>query len=132
MQPKLTIVRGLPGSGKSTRAHEIAMKTGAVHFETDMFFMRDNGVYDYQKALINTAHDWCLRAARSQLAQGRDVVVANTFSTNWEMEPYFKLAHAHGAQIEVIECAGNFENTHHVPSQAIERMRARWENVETK
>lgn len=41
----LTLVRGLPGSGKSTLAKTIRDTTGAVHLESDMFFMKDGVSY---------------------------------------------------------------------------------------
>lgn len=46
---KLTIFRGLPGSGKSTAARSLAEKTGAMLIEPDMFLMR-SGNYEYTPA----------------------------------------------------------------------------------
>ena len=37
MKPKLTLICGLPGSGKSTMARKIAVETGVLHVEADMW-----------------------------------------------------------------------------------------------
>lgn len=42
----LTIIRGLPGSGKSTKARELAALTGAIVIEPDML-VTANGKYCY-------------------------------------------------------------------------------------
>lgn len=61
---------------------------------------------------------------------GRPVVVANTFTRRWEMEPYLKAAKKRGIKVRIVEATGNWANVHGVPADAIERMRARWEPIE--
>lgn len=43
---RLIIIRGLPGSGKSTFAHKLADKAGLLLIEPDALVVHD-GVYDY-------------------------------------------------------------------------------------
>lgn len=74
---KLTLIRGLPGSGKSTLAKTLP----AVHFEADMYFIADDGVYRYDKAKISDAHEWCRAEVKRALTNKQDVVVSNTFSS---------------------------------------------------
>lgn len=121
--PKLTPIRGLPGSGKSTMAREIVVATYAKHYEADAFFM-DRGVYRFDPAKLPAAHKWCQSMTLDALKEGHDVVVANTFTRLWEMQPYMEM----GFPIEVIVARGNWPNVHGVPVEAIERMRARWED----
>ena len=124
---ELVLIRGLPGSGKSTMAKSMA---GYDHYEADMFFVRD-GEYRYDAVRIKDAHEWCQRKAREALADGKRVVVSNTFTRRFEMEPYFVMARAFGAGLRIVEATGKWENVHGVPEEVVERMRKRWEHVTT-
>lgn len=123
---KLTIIRGLPGSGKSTTAKKIAEETGAKHFEADMFFIDEHGEYNFRPHQIRWAHHWCQAKVACWL-DAKNVVVSNTFTMRWEMEPYFEMANIYGADVEVIVANGNWPNIHGVPQDVIDRMRERWE-----
>lgn len=125
--PILTLVRGLPGSGKSTVAKALAAQTSARVIEADMFFETEEG-YLFQPRLIKEAHGWCYRNTRDMLENGHDVIVANTFSQKWEMDYYLELQDAMpNLKIVVVECHGRFQNIHGVPVDTIEKMAQRWE-----
>ncbi len=119
--PKLILIRGLPGSGKSTKAKVFGL-IGYEHYEADMFFIRD-GRYVYDASRIRDAHAWCQRMTREALAQGRRVVVSNTFTRLSELAPYLNMSDG----IRVVEARGNWNNVHDVPPQTISRMAERWE-----
>lgn len=120
----LLIVRGLPGSGKSTLARQERYR---LHYETDQFFHLKDRTYKFNPALLSEAHLWCQREVRDALQMGLKVVVSNTFTQLWEMEPYFAMCKALGKTFEVVEAKGQFSNTHGVPAASIEKMKARWE-----
>lgn len=40
------------------------------------------------------------------------------------------MAKKRGIKVRIVEATGNWPNVHGVPSDAIERMRARWEHIE--
>ncbi len=125
----LTLVRGLPGCGKSTLA-------GPEACEADKFFVAKDGSYEFNPSCLPEAHAWCQKLTQQRLAEGNDTSVANTFSQRWEMEPYLKIAHAMEAELTVIDLFDSGlddatladRNTHEVPAEAIARMRERYEN----
>ena len=123
---ELILIRGLPGSGKSTMAKELAL-AGYKHFEADMFF-EVNGVYRYEASRIRDAHGWCQQMTRQALSNGRNVVVSNTFTQLREMEPY----HLMTGKVRVIEASGTWQNLHGVPVEILKRMAMRWEQLPGK
>lgn len=123
---ELVLIRGLPGSGKSTLARSMHVHS---HVEADMFFVRAHEGYVFDPAQLRAAHGWCQAEARKLLEAGRFVVVSNTFTQKWEMQPYFDMAAILNVPVRVIEAKGEFKNVHGVPDEAIDRMRARWEVI---
>lgn len=124
----LILIRGVPGSGKSTLAAELARDNDDyVHLEADQFFVDSSGEYSFNPALLPRAHAWCQKQAMTHLAHGKTVIVSNTFTRMWEMEPYFQIAKEAGFEAQVIRCVGKFENIHGVPQAAIDKMTNRFE-----
>lgn len=124
---KLIIIRGLPGSGKSTKAKEIVEKTDhSAHCEADMFHMI-GGEYCFNINNIKDAHKWCQASTAYWLNRGYTTVVSNTFTTIAEMEPYFEMAKHYGAYIEVIEMKEDYGNIHSVPEDVLQKMADCWE-----
>ncbi len=134
---RLILARGLPGVGKSTFAEAMV---GFKVTSTDDYFSR-TGTYIFAPQEYKQAHDFCLDETRSHLRRGQNVIVANTFSRRWEMQPYLMLAQElrqAGAKVmlTVIDLydAGLTDeqlaefNTHQVPIHTIQNMRARWEH----
>lgn len=122
---KLILIRGLPGSGKSTLAKSLV---DFHHVEADEYFVGLDG-YKFEASEVKYAHAWCQHHAINALKMGRNVVVSNTFTQRWEMQPYIDAAKALGIVSQVITCHGEWENVHGVPAKKIEQMRARWEEV---
>jgi uridine kinase len=134
---RITLIRGLPGSGKSTMAKKILTKAGQSpdegHFEADMYFIMKDGEYHFNPALIKNAHAWCQAATREYIKtqidyMTDDVVVSNTFVKRWEMQPYLDMANEFNLTSLVLVADGNYQNVHNVPQEVIERMRLNWEN----
>lgn len=135
MKKELKIIRGLPGSGKSTLAEHTARvyrQNGkkVSHYEADQYFMK-NGVYKFDASKLQLAHKNCANNVRIDLADkitqaAKDIViVANTFTTYKEIEPYIELAYIYKISVDIIHCVSNFKSIHDVPEEAMERMRKR-------
>lgn len=122
----LYTVRGLPGSGKSTFAKSL----GGVHFEADMYFVDENGVYNFDPTKIKMAHNWCMIQTQKAMVDGEPkIVVSNTFTQEWEMETYFKLANENGYQVYsiIVENRHGGKNTHGVPDDKLQIMKDRFQ-----
>jgi len=119
MEPEIVLIRGVPGSGKTTMAKKMV---GYMHFEADMY-LEVSGKYVYDAAKVPKAHDWCVASARAALEQGKNVVVSNTFAKVWELKRYIDL----GYPFRIIEATGSWPNVHGVPQDRVELMKARWE-----
>jgi len=126
----LYIVRGVPGSGKSTFAKSI----GGIHIEADQFFMMD-GKYNFDITKIKLAHKYCQNQTEAWMktdgtqVNNDKIVVSNTFTQEWEMEPYFKLAEKYGYRTFslIVENRHGGVNEHGVPEDKLELMKNRFE-----
>ena len=126
----LILLRGLPGSGKSTLAKMLVGDKDYCHKEADMFFVDRDGNYKFRPAEIKDAHRWCQEEVDFIMKyEHSPVVVSNTFTQEWEMEPYFEMAKKHGYKVFsiVVENRHGGTNVHEVPEEKLEQMRNRFE-----
>ncbi|KXJ22434.1 NEDD4-binding protein 2 [Exaiptasia diaphana] len=93
----IVIMRGLPGSGKSSFAR--AIKGNGVIYSTDDYFMR-NGQYQFDIAYLGEAHEWNQIRAREAMKSGiSPVIIDNTNIQAWQMKPYVSMAQRLGYEI---------------------------------
>lgn len=122
----LTIIRGCPGSGKSTYAKSLNI----FHVEADQYFTNHKGEYNWEGSKVKHAHNWCFQTTVNALLSGVDVVVSNTFTRISEMQKYIDFCNAMNISFKVICCKNNFGNVHSVPEETLINMKARWEDFE--
>jgi NEDD4-binding protein 2 len=136
MIPKiLYIVRGVPGAGKSTFAHTIW--THQAICEADKYFInKETGEYKFNPDELKIAHQWCRDEVETRMKDNQnnphhypEIVVSNTFTQEWEMEPYFKLAEKYGYKVFtlIVENRHGGVNQHGVPDDKIQIMKNRFE-----
>jgi predicted kinase len=124
---KVTILSGIPGSGKSTFASGTG--AGAIVCSADDWFCR-SGEYRFNVCELGDAHGECLKKFVEAIQQGRDTVVDNTNTTSEEIVPYYAVAAAYGAQIELITVLCDHKkaaarNVHGVSAKGVEAMARR-------
>lgn len=124
----LIIIRGLPGSGKTTKAK--SLPPDIVHLETDQFWTDAEGNYNFDVNRLAEAHSWCLRETRKWLKEHRTVAVSNTFTTLGEMEQYIRLAIDSQCGLVVHNCENQFGTIHPVPDEVLMRMKVRWDPLD--
>jgi tRNA uridine 5-carbamoylmethylation protein Kti12 len=126
---KLYIIRGLPGSGKSTFAEKILDKGLAdSHYEADMYFLDKDGNYRYDPSKISSAHSWCRANVLKDLKKGLRVIVSNTFTRRNEMLPYIQYCIDNDISFEVIRMKTQFQNIHDVPEEVLKKMKNRFQD----
>ena len=134
MNKKLYIVRGLPGSGKSTFA-EALVGADFLVCEADKYFMVD-GEYRFDGSKLKEAHESCRNLVETYMKDSlvndqwyREIAVSNTFTQEWEMQAYLDLAKKYGYMVftVIVENRHGGVNQHGVPDEVLTKMKDRFE-----
>ena len=141
---KVYIIRGAPGTGKTTEASKIMDEDeNVVHCSADNYFYEVaalNGtsyLEEFKPWLVGKAHQFCWGAfIHALVVMGEEtIIVDNTNTYQWEYENYVLLAEQLGYEVEIIvtdmsESAEVYHerNTHGVPLEVIERMLREFEH----
>ncbi|XP_039729014.1 NEDD4-binding protein 2-like 2 isoform X1 [Pteropus medius] len=104
LQKLLILLRGLPGSGKTTLSRVLlGQSRDGIVFSTDDYFHHQDG-YRYNVNQLGDAHDWNQNRAKQAINQGRSpVIIDNTNTQAWEMKPYVEMAIGKGYRVEFHE-----------------------------
>ena len=127
----LLLVRGLPGSGKSTWARNLLKHIpGGIHLEADMYFETDEA-YHWEGDKLAAAHRWCLNSAKIFLAQGKIVLVSNCNLKFSEADDYIRHCKRIGKPVDVTTLEDYYGSVHNVPEERMRRLRQRMEDHDT-
>ena len=134
MNGVLFLVRGLPGSGKTSFASAIWNDYAVC--EADKFFYDKEGNYNFDPSKLKEAHTWCKNQVETRMIDHQnnqqyypEIAVSNTFTQEWEMEDYFKLAEKYGYKVVslIIENRHGGQNVHGVPEDKLQIMKNRFQ-----
>ena len=124
------ILRGIPGSGKSTIARHLTEDAG-VRFETDDYFYNSNGEYEWKPENVELNHlkcfeDFC-NAVKDEISP---IVQSNTNTQGWQWNKYADFAKEHGyiVHVMVVENYHSGESIHNVPDDTVNSMEKRLRN----
>lgn len=101
---EVTIMRGIPGSGKSTFVRNQIKNKSNQHISSafcsaDKFFI-ENGIYRFIPNLLASAHEYCFRDFISMINLNIDAIyVDNTNLTPVECSPYVLSGRSFGYDI---------------------------------
>ena len=118
-KPKLTLIRGISGSGKSTMAVKM---TDSWWQETDLYFYNEFDEYHFDKSKLKKNHNLCFNDVKSLLDFGANVVVSNTFIKPWEAKRYIDLAKENGYELEIISLTTDYGSIH-APEHVVDRQK---------
>jgi len=145
------LVRGIPGSGKTTLVDAICdlffedpehkpfwLSERIADFSADKYMVDEGDNYAFNPYRLKECHQSCFRDFGSALfgALGDSgtavnvLLVHNTFTQKWEMDPYVACCRGFGKHLIVVRCEGGFDNVHGVPADKVEVMRNRMEPFE--
>jgi len=138
---QIIIMRGLPGSGKTTwiDRHIVAHPgTSFVRCSADHFFEKD-GEYLFDSRQLDRAHRMCFHhfVEACTITRPDFIYVDNTNSTLWEMAPYWQFGRMYGGKVSFEEMNEwdraklAKRNLHQVSYSTIRIMAARWEFLPT-
>lgn len=138
---KLLIMRGLPGSGKSTIVRLMATLFGEIQpviCSADDYFVNQYGQYIFDKSKLGEAHAQCKEEVEDAMkCDSPWIIVDNTNTTYQEIKPYLIMAEDNGYEVDFQEADTDLSveecfkrNTHGVPLETIQRMKDRYESNE--
>ncbi len=125
-QHSLILLRGLPGSGKTTLANILSENNTYPVFSVDDYFTnKQTGEYIFDFQNNHIAYKRCQELTEDAMKQNsQKIFVHNTFTMDWEMEPYFKLAanFKYKLFIVTVENYHQYKNVHGVTPEQLQKM----------
>lgn len=141
---EVRIMRGLPGSGKSTRAKAHAAVTASTGHtwaivSMDQYFTADDGSYEFKPNRLTEAHRDCYQRFIYWLELGTNVVIVDNTNVRYEeFELYVRVAKLAGYSVVYDQVkpkdAAEIEMwharcVHGIPLEKMRRRAAQWQDV---
>ena len=128
----LVLIRGVSGAGKSLIA---SLFKGAFSIATDNLFYDDSGKYNFDPTKLGEYHQETMMRVKAQMVHTNSVesweisynliVVHNTFTEEWQMQPYIDLAEKYNWCVStiIVENRHGSESIHSVPAHSIDKQK---------
>lgn len=136
---QVKVMRGIPGSGKSTYAKLLreaaVLKDLPFICSADDFFTLETGTYKFDPLKLGEAHKWCMQMFLIMLRDKMTPVIVDNTNINLEdIAPYIAVGEAMGYDVEVIQVDTDPEvaaarNVHSVPRNKVMEMHRRLNSV---
>ena len=132
MPKQIFILRGCPGSGKSTYAKNVLKATDVDIFSADKYFMR-SGEYKFDPTELGDAHGSCKDGFALAVADGKPLIVVDNTNMVWrEMENYVYIGLSTGYVVTLVDVGYGIDpkvaaarNVHRVPADKVVQMAGR-------
>ena len=125
-QNALILLRGLPGSGKTTLAKLLSENNTYPVFSVDDYFTNEvTGEYIFNFQNNHLAYKQCEALTKDAMQQAiPKILVHNTFTLDWELEPYFKMSSLFNYKLFVVtvENYHGHQNVHEVCDEQLQKM----------
>lgn len=128
----LIILRGLPGAGKTTLVEILSDNKWPVYSIDDYFTDPKTGDYKFEFDKNHLAYKQCaFRAEEAMKNKTEKIFIDNTFTMEWEMEPYFDLAGKYSYKLFVmtVENRHGSGNIHGIPEEQLKKMAEKFKVV---
>ena len=140
----LILIRGVSGAGKSTIGELLFESDETEVLSTDDMFMVD-GEYVFDSSKLGEYHNITINKVRDLMIEYdwkvidtdycwfpiNKIIVCNTFTEKWEIQPYLDLAEKYNWCIHtiIVENRHGSNNIHDVPQEVVDKQRKRFEVV---
>ena len=138
----IILVRGVSGAGKSTIADMLNVYLNSCFSTDDMFMVGSKYKFDpsklgeYHAAIVQKVKDVMVdldyeHTSGEDLLTPRTIIVHNTFTEEWEMQPYFDLAKEFEWRVHtiIVENRHGSKSIHDVPDAALKAQKERFEVI---
>jgi plasmid replication initiation protein len=92
--------------------------------------------YKFDATKLKDAHAWCQESIEESMIAldipnfgTKRIIVSNTFTQEWEMQPYYDLAAKYGYRVYslIVENRHGGVNEHNVPQETLDKMKQRFD-----
>jgi len=133
MHKSLILLRGLPGSGKTSLARILNEEGKYPVLSIDDYFTNtETGAYKFEFEKNHLAYKSCEERTKALMKKGlKKIFLDNTFTLEWEMEPYFKMAAEFGYRVFVITIENRHggKNIHNISNEQLKKMAEKYKVV---